>query len=172
ATIELGKLPMSPTPLAVAELLQEAVEPLQSLAQQKEVALEVVHDRAESQIVGDRQRLHQVFSNLVGNALKFTPPRGKVVVRAEAAGQGDVRFAIEDSGPGIPEESRPHLFDRYWQAQGEYRRGTGLGLWIAKSIVEAHHGTIWVESNLGRGSTFFFTVPSIAEDQAQPTAQA
>ena len=111
-------------------------------------------------------RIQQVLSNLVGNAIKFTPPGGRIVVSAEALAEPAVRFAVVDSGPGIAPEQLPHVFGRYWQANPADRRGIGLGLAIAKGLVEAHGGRIWVESQVGAGSKFYFTLPAaLAADE-------
>ncbi len=105
----------------------------------------------------DRDRLLRVFDNLVGNALKFTPPGGHIRVGA-ALNEDEVRFWVADTGVGIATEDLPHVFDRFWQARKGERRGTGLGLTIVKAIIEAHGGRIWVESALGVGTTFFFAL--------------
>ena len=110
-------------------------------------------------VLADSARIQQVLSNLVGNAVKFTPREGRIIVSAEQV-DGDVRFAVIDTGPGIPPEQVPHIFGRFWQANSSDRRGIGLGLAIAKGIVEAHGGRIWVESQVGCGSTFYFTLPA------------
>ena len=111
-------------------------------------------------VLADRDRLLQVFSNLVGNGLKFTPEGGRVRIRANLNGDRAVRFSVDDTGPGIPAESLPHLFELFWQARDRRATlGTGLGLSIARGIVEAHGGSISVESTPGEGSTFTFTVP-------------
>ena len=102
-------------------------------------------------------RIQQLLSNLVGNAIKFTPRDGVITVRAERDADG-VRVAVIDPGPGIAPEQLPHIFGRFWQGKRTDRRGLGLGLAIAKAIVEAHGGRIWVESTVGEGSTFYFTV--------------
>jgi CheY-like chemotaxis protein len=99
----------------------------------------------------------QIFDNLIGNAMKFTP-RGSIRLGAEAKGS-EVVFSVADTGIGIAPEDRQHLFDRFWQARATRRGGAGLGLAIVKGIVEAHGGRLWVESELGTGSTFFFTLP-------------
>jgi signal transduction histidine kinase len=109
----------------------------------------------------DAARIQQVLSNLVGNAVKFTPRQGRVTVCAERV-DDEVRFGVIDTGPGIPAEQVPHIFGRFWQAKPSDRRGIGLGLAIAKGIVEAHEGRIWVESHVGLGSTFYFTLPIVA----------
>jgi signal transduction histidine kinase len=100
----------------------------------------------------------QVLSNLLGNALKFTPEGGHIGVRAESEGEGAVRVSVVDTGPGISAEDVPHLFDPFWQSKDGAALGTGLGLAIARGIVEAHGGTISVDSSPGEGSTFTFTL--------------
>jgi signal transduction histidine kinase len=108
-------------------------------------------------VVADRERIAQLFANLVGNALKFTPASGRVVVSGRL--RGDVaEFLISDTGPGIPADQIPRLFDRFWQAKQAGRAGAGLGLFIARGIVEAHGGRLTVESTVGAGSTFIFTL--------------
>jgi signal transduction histidine kinase len=109
-------------------------------------------------ILVDRHRILQVLNNLIGNAIKFTPPGGAVTVRAQQT-EDDIQFCIEDTGPGIAQDEIPYIFDRFWQARKTARLGTGLGLFIVKGIVEAHGGRVWVESKLGAGSKFFFTLP-------------
>jgi signal transduction histidine kinase len=100
----------------------------------------------------------QVFGNLIGNAIKFTPKGGEIRILT-SLDNGEVRFTVADSGPGIPPEHLSHVFDRYWQAKSTAKLGTGLGLSIAKGIVEAHGGRIWVESPPGYGAQFNFTLP-------------
>jgi signal transduction histidine kinase len=108
-----------------------------------------------------------VFGNLIGNAIKFTPRAGSIRVAAECRGE-EALFSVADSGPGIEPQELAHVFDRFWQAQRTARLGTGLGLTIAKALVEAHGGRIWVESTVGQGATFFFTVPAVRAGVAQP----
>ena len=107
----------------------------------------------------DRDRLLQIFENLIGNALKFTGAGGIIGVGA-APRDGQVLFWVQDTGPGIAAENLPFLYDRFWQARKERAPGGGLGLPIAKGLVEAHGGKLWVETALGQGSTFFFTIPA------------
>jgi signal transduction histidine kinase len=106
----------------------------------------------------DHDRVVQVLSNLLGNAMKFTPARGTLNLRVARRGD-DVEFVLRDSGPGIRADALPHVFKRFWQADREPRRGLGLGLYICKTIVEAHGGRITVESEFGEGTTFRFTLP-------------
>lgn len=118
-------------------------------------------------IACDARRINQVLSNLLGNAIKFTPNGGTIRVTAREATNG-ITISISDTGPGISPEQLPKIFDRYWQAQGTKHLGTGLGLSIAKGIVEAHGAKIWVESQVGKGSSFFFTLPlATAETNAK-----
>src|SRR6185503_5323871 len=98
-------------------------------------------------VICDRERILQVLSNLVGNAIKFTPENGTIAVRAEPA-EGHVLVSVADTGPGIPDEYVPHIFERYWKGKRQGRTGTGLGLYIAKGIVDAHGGRIWLESKV------------------------
>jgi signal transduction histidine kinase len=119
----------------------------------------------------DRERILQVFSNLVGNALKFTPEGGSIRVRI-AKGDDHVLISVADTGSGIPDEYVPHLFERYWKGKRDGRTGTGLGLYIAKGIVEAHNGRIWLESRLGVGTTFYFTLPLTTDEQRLTPAEA
>jgi PAS domain S-box-containing protein len=156
--LEAGRLSLNANPQSALSLLDEAVSSARPLASQHLLRMEA--PEVLPSVLGDRDRLLQVFSNLVGNALKFTPTGGEVVVAAQEEGE-HVRFSIRDTGPGIPPESLAHLFDRFWQAQQGDRRGAGLGLSIAKGIVEAHGGQLRVESEVGRGSTFSFTVPQV-----------
>jgi PAS domain S-box-containing protein len=139
-------------------LLRSAAEMYAGLAAEQEVALWVDSPPEVPDVRADRARLLQVLSNLVGNALKFTPAGGSVRVGAEAAGE-TVRVWVSDTGRGIDAEHLPHLFERFWQARRGDRQGLGLGLSIAKAIVDAHGGRIWAESTPGAGSTFSFTLP-------------
>jgi signal transduction histidine kinase len=155
---ESGTLSVDLRDESVSALMKEAMEMLRPLA--TTAALDLRSEIAESvtTISADSARILQVLSNLVGNAIKFTPKGGVITVRAEPLGD-EVRFAVSDSGSGIPPDEMPHIFGRFWQANRKDRRGIGLGLAIAKGIVEAHGGRIWVESQVGIGSNFYFTVP-------------
>ncbi|OJH40896.1 ATP-binding protein [Cystobacter ferrugineus] len=159
ARIEAGHFIIEPAPHLPVTLMDEAIELLLPLATQKGLRLE---RHGGSELLGpvhcDRERILQVFSNLLGNAIKFTPAGGSVLVSAEP-GEGTVRFSVKDTGPGIPAEQLPHLFDRYWQARDKARMGSGLGLFISRGIIAAHGGQIWADSSVGVGSTFSFTLP-------------
>ncbi|WAS93267.1 PAS domain-containing sensor histidine kinase [Nannocystis punicea] len=156
--IERGTLAIERSPVDFAALFRGVVELMQPRAAELGIALDHAVAEEDMEVSGDPGRLMRVLLNLLDNALKFTPPQGRVSLRARRCG-GDVEIAVEDTGRGIDAEALPHVFDRYWQAKRASRAGAGLGLTIAKGIVEAHGGRIWVESTPGRGTVFRFTVP-------------
>lgn len=144
------------------QILQHAVESAELEASRRGVRLRWTSPVGDSlHILAAPKRLSQVFANLIGNALKFTPQGGAVTVEAHRDGDM-VRFAVLDTGPGIPPEELPHLFERFYQTRQNpvKSEGLGLGLAICKGLVEAHGGSIWVESLPGCGAAFNFTVPS------------
>ncbi|HEX6371902.1 MAG TPA: ATP-binding protein [Longimicrobium sp.] len=158
SSLESGSMVMSPRPCAPSVLVCAAEEMFRPVAEEKGVVLTVQDPPDLPPAQADYGRMLQVFGNLVANAIKFTPAGGQVEVGAERA-VDYVRFWVRDTGPGIEREHLPRLFDRFWQARRGARSGAGLGLAIAKSIVEAHGGQIWAESDPGQGSTFHFTLP-------------
>ncbi len=157
--LESGEVPLSRGPRDVQSVLDEACNSLRPLAAEKGIELTCTVGDGCPPVDADRDRLLQVLSNLVGNAIKFTPEGGRITLRTEPMGR-EIRFVVADTGIGIAPENLPHLFDRFWQANRAYRQGAGLGLAIAKRIVEAHGGRILVESTPGQGTTFFFTIPA------------
>jgi PAS domain S-box-containing protein len=162
ASIEAGRLAVFPESCRVGDLLAESVDALQPLAVQKQQILKWEAIDPEAQVFCDPERVQQVLVNLAGNALKFTPPGGTIAVKAEIA-DGWVRCEVADDGPGIPPEWGERIFERYWKPRETAKRGVGLGLFIARGIVEAHGGRIGVESAMGRGSRFYFTLPGLRE---------
>ena len=151
-------LSVEPALHTIGPLLDETLEMIQPQAREKSLqTTSHCPDTATAWL--DRERTLQVLSNLVGNAVKFTPEHGTVTLTAELTAT-EVTIAVRDTGPGIPRGDVPHVFDRYWQAKRSDRRGIGLGLPIAKGLVEAQGGKLWVESEPGRGTTFFFTLPA------------
>ena len=155
AQIQAGKLAVEQMPQDVEGLIRDCVEMLRPLAATKDLKGMA---SAGLQVRGDRERVLQILSNLVGNAIKFTPEGGSIFIEAQDTGH-EVRFSVRDTGQGISEEELPRIFDRFWQAQRKNRAGIGLGLSIAKGLVEAQGGRLDVESKLGAGTTFFFTLP-------------
>ena len=141
----------------LATLLRDGCEALhvQALAKQQQVSCDL--PTAPLAVNADSDRICQVLGNLIGNAIKFTPRGGRIALGARREGK-EVRVWVTDQGPGIPEADLPCVFDPYWQASGTERLGAGIGLKIAKGLVEAHGGRIWVESRMGEGTTFSFTL--------------
>ena len=158
AAVEAGQFRVALAPIAVEALIDDALELLRPLAAAKGIRLIADVEHELPKVVADRERMLQVFSNLGGNALKFTPNGGRLEIRA-AVRDGTVEFAVSDSGTGITPHDIPHIFDRYWQSSKTARNGVGLGLAITRGIVQAHGGTIRVESTVGYGTTFRFTLP-------------
>jgi PAS domain S-box-containing protein len=160
ALVEAGRLRVEFAPLQAADLARDAVEMQRPLAEASGVTISLEVEPDVRTAWGERRRLLQVFDNLLGNATKFTQAGGRIVVRVAVKNE-DVMFSVADSGVGIAPDAVPHVFDRFWQATTRARRlGAGLGLPITKGIVEAHGGRIGVESEVGRGTTFFFTIPA------------
>jgi signal transduction histidine kinase len=158
AKIEAGRFSVEKVRNPVDELVAELVEQFQPLAMQKSVLLESRVPTEECFAEFDRERVYQVLSNLIGNALKFTPARGRILVSVERA-QGNLVFEVTDTGVGIAPDQLPHVFERFWQGKEAEQQGTGLGLSIARGIVEAHGGRISAKSELGKGSCFSFSLP-------------
>ncbi len=192
--VESGRFTICPVPLAPAPLLCQLVEEMRLQADNKGLTLQADLSDDLPMLTADGPRIVQVLNNLLSNAIKFTPPGGRVRVRGycleaergpatHAADGGDAPappglpqgrwlvVCVEDTGPGIPAAELPHLFTRFYrtaEAQHQAIKGTGLGLYVAKAIVEAHHGYIGVESQPGRGSTFWFALPLSPEcEQAE-----
>jgi signal transduction histidine kinase len=169
--LEGGKrLPIEPARVDVTTLMEEAYDLFKAQAAASEVNLGFEPAENVPPVYADRHRVMQVLSNLIGNSLKFTPPEGTISVRADTWGS-EVLFTIADTGPGIPAENLNDVFTPYWQAKRAERHGAGLGLPIAKGIVEAHGGRIWVESQPGAGTKFFFTLP-VAKAATSPAESA
>lgn len=161
-SLEAGGVSLNLQARSLDTVLAEAVDSVQPAAAAKSLDIKAEAAQPELRILCDAERLMQVFTNLLGNAAKFTPAGGSI--RIVAVQQGMLcRFAVTDTGPGIAPEQLPHVFDRFWQGRHKAREGAGLGLAIAKSIVEAHGGKIEVQSLLGAGTTFVFTIPLASE---------
>ena len=157
AQIQAGTLAVERRAEDLEGIVREGLEMLRPLALRLDLKLDGLAS-AGVQVHCDRGRILQIVSNLVGNALKFTPKGGSIFIGAHGSGH-EALFFVRDTGQGIPELELPRVFDRFWHAQTNNRSGIGLGLSIVKGLVEAHAGRIWVESKLGSGSTFFFTLP-------------
>jgi len=177
ATLDAGNpLAMNVGQHDLAELTLEISELLEPIAQSNQVTLKTELSAA-TYVLCDRDRVQQVLANLIGNAIKFTRSRGAIDVGASRR-DGEVVVSVRDTGVGIRDDHVPHIFEPYWKADSERSSGTGLGLSIARAIIEAHGGRVWVETEPGSGSSFYFTLraadPSaIVHDEAllAPTAQ-
>ena len=162
AVIEAGGVELKPENLSLAAVIHEVTNGLRTVAEEKRIDLEVTSTYANLIAWADRDKIVQVLTNLIGNAIKFTPLRGKVSVTIHRNGEGWPQVSIADTGPGISPEEKERIFDEFYQITrpGERKsKGVGLGLPIAKKLVEMHGGRIWVESEMGNGSIFCFTLP-------------
>jgi K+-sensing histidine kinase KdpD len=158
--IEAGQLNLAISPFSIMDVIQGVAASTQPLATEKNLSLKVTVPADLPGALGDERRITQVLINLVGNAIKFTDA-GEIQIEA-AAVYGELVVSVSDTGPGISEADRENIFEEFRQADGSIAKrkgGTGLGLAIAKRIVELHGGKIWVESEIGKGSTFSFTLP-------------
>jgi signal transduction histidine kinase len=157
--VQTGKLSLRKAPQDVQMLLRDATSLIEASARAKAIDVRVDADAVRGTVLPcDRDRVVQVLSNLLDNAVKFSPPATRVVVAARPA-QAEFCFEVTDEGSGIDSAQLPHVFQPMWQAEHGAQRGLGLGLYIARALVEAHGGNIRVESTPGRGSRFSFTLP-------------
>jgi two-component system, NtrC family, sensor histidine kinase KinB len=156
--IESGRVELFPLPTAVSQLVRSAIEEHQGNAADKGLDLAYDSPLPEARVLADHERIGHVFSNLIGNALRHTPAGGQVSLSA-ALLDGSVRFTVADNGKGIPQEFRERVFEKFFRVPDTEPRGTGLGLYIAREIVRGHGGDIGVDSEPGKGSSFWFTLP-------------
>lgn len=158
-SIQSEKLELRTAPADVSELIDDAIAMFEAMAHAKSITVTKHIELAQRAVACDRERVVRVIANLLGNAIKFTPARGRVVLQATRTG-AEVRVSLRDDGPGIPREEREKLFERYWKGASTGRNGIGLGLYIARGIIEAHGGRITVDSEVGVGSSFTFSLPA------------
>ncbi len=157
--IESGQAPIEKHPVVPIELIQQSVDRMQLQAERAGLKISIECPKNLAKINVDRQRIEQVFMNLIHNSIKFTPPNGEIKVSAKANAT-EVIFTVKDNGTGIPPKDLERIFERFYKTdKAGSQKGTGLGLSIARHLVEAHGGKIWVESVLTQGSTFFFSIP-------------
>jgi signal transduction histidine kinase len=163
-SLDAGRLPFAREPVAVSDVMGTTETMFLPVAREQGVEFAIESAADLPRVDADAHRLQQALSNLLGNAMKFTPSGGRVVLSARVAGDEEngraIRFEVSDTGPGIPEQDLPHVFDWLWHSQAGERTGCGLGLAIAKGVIEAHSAQLMVESVPGHGSTFWFTLPA------------
>jgi signal transduction histidine kinase len=157
--LQSGRLSLAVEDVSVDEIIRQADETFRPLAEHRRVHLEMA-GKDGATVRADPTRVSQIVGNLLGNAIKFTPEQGSVKLRATPQ-DSEILFQVTDDGPGISADSVSHIFDSFWQARKNDRRGVGLGLAIAKTLVEAQGGKIWVESKVDHGSTFSFSLPAV-----------
>jgi len=159
---EAGQLHLNLVPTEPGELVSSMAETFREAAREKNIMLETAITPGLPTILADPDRLRQVFANLISNALRHTPAGGVITLAAQPAGDG-VRFSVSDTGPGLTPEEQAHVFERFWRADASRSRdkgGSGLGLTIARYLIEAHGGEMGVESEPGQGATFWFVLPA------------
>lgn len=167
---DVGKLAVTLHPVAAVSLIQDAVRLFDVRAEAKGIRLDWKADENLPNVICDRDRVLQVLSNLLDNSLKFTPAGGSILISAKKKGD-EVWFAVKDTGVGISKEKVNYVFERYWQTNSNSKDGLGLGLFIAKGIVKAHHGDIFIESTPGVGTEISFNLPTV-EKQADKQPHA
>ncbi|MGB9628570.1 MAG: sensor histidine kinase, partial [Thermodesulfobacteriota bacterium] len=176
--IESGKMEMNFQELDLKVIIEFVSNSLKLQAENKSIKLGLEISEEMPKVYGDREKLEQILTNLLGNAIKFTPEGGEILITAkpfQPDGEKDkkmVSISVKDTGIGIPKEHLSQIFEKFHQVEGSLHRstsGTGLGLAITKGLVEAHQGRIWVESELGKGSTFTFTLPISEGERREPS---
>jgi len=161
--IESGHVEVRPTNLPLTALAEEVAEHMKALAAEKLIRIEIPPADPKVTAWADRDKVTQVLMNLIGNAVKFTPRDGKITVALEKNGSDYIQISVADTGPGILPEERNRIFSKFYQVANvdkQKPKGSGLGLAISKALVEMHGGKIWMESEVGKGSTFYFTLPA------------
>jgi PAS domain S-box-containing protein len=168
ANIRVGRIAVSMRPELVSKLIQQAVLVHEPLAQDKGIRLVTKISNPDDVVQCDRERVLQVLANILGNAIKFTPA-GQIEIEVARDGK-HIQVSVQDSGPGIADEDLPHVFDAYWSGARDRSRGTGLGLYITKRIIEAHGTRIWIESRLGAGTRVHFWLDRLKESEPKAAA--
>lgn len=159
------RLVIKTLPEAVPAILNEVASQLAPIAADKGVELAVLAEPGLPEARCDRERVIQILNNLMSNAIRYTPKGARIELRAANA-ESELVVSVRDQGPGIAEQDLPHLFERFWQGKKSHRSSAGLGLAITRSLVDAHGGRIWVESAVGKGASFYFTLPAV--EKARP----
>ena len=158
--IEAGHVELRLTDVSLAEVTEEVLETLRLQAEEKSLVLETMAPSPLAPVRGDRDKILQILTNLIHNAIKFTPPSGHISISLTPMEDHTIQVCVADTGCGIAVEEMPNVFDRFYRSDNVETRGAGLGLAITKSLVDLHQGRIWVESTVGSGSRFYFTLPT------------
>jgi signal transduction histidine kinase len=166
ARIEAGRVKLHLAPIVPWDVADEVIEEMRPLAAESRVSLIIETPQPGIHVLADRDKLHQILLNLVHNAVKFTPAGGQVRIGVQWSVDGSVVTTVRDTGEGIPAEELPRVFEKFYQLGDEEveKKGSGLGLTITQKLVELHGGRIWVESEVGAGTTFCFSLPSAQRD--------
>ncbi len=152
-----GKFQLQLTENRIDDLIRDSVEGCSHVAATKNISLQILASK-DGVLSCDRDRVAQILSNLIGNAVKFTPENGSITVATQES-ENEIRVSIQDTGPGIPYDQKTRIFERFAQLGNQQRGGIGLGLYISKTLAESHSGNLGVTSEPGLGSTFWFTLP-------------
>lgn len=159
--LQSGVVKIAPRPVDTVHFMADCIQRMRHVAENKRI--DIVTDIPEDlpEIMGDPEHLHQVFMNLIGNAIKFSAPETKITVQATKKGKKRLAFYVSDNGPGIPEDEQSLIFNKYYRGRSvrKHMDGVGLGLSISKHIIEVHKGWLWVKSEMGKGSTFGVILP-------------
>ncbi|MEW6056401.1 MAG: ATP-binding protein [Bdellovibrionota bacterium] len=166
AKLEAGHMTVQKERVNAKKIIDDVSDLFEPFAHEKSIRIEKKVDKNNPEILCDSKQIHRVISNLVSNAIKFTPDGGRITISAEVS-DSKMHFSVTDTGQGIQQQNLPFVFDRFWQAKSNSQRGTGLGLAIVKSLIKAHDGNIWVESEAGQGTSFHFTLPLAKEALAK-----
>ncbi len=165
--IEEGSLILNKKPFRIDEIIKESIKKIKTIAKQNEIRITVEAKGELKPVNADQEIIERVLSNLLLNAMSFSPPQSEIKIIAEPKGEKDfIKVSVADQGKGIPKEFQKKIFDKFFQEVKDGDRiqhSTGLGLTFCKIAIEAHNGMIWVESKEGKGSTFSFTIPTTAE---------
>jgi signal transduction histidine kinase len=160
--LQSGAVKINPRPFDTVHFMEDCLERMRHVAENKRINIVANIPDSLPELMGDPGHLHQVFHNLIGNAVKFSNPGTRIVVRAQKDGKKRLKFQVTDNGPGIPEDEQTRIFNKYYRGRTvrSHMDGVGLGLSISKHIVEVHKGRLWVTSEVGKGSTFAVTLPT------------
>jgi signal transduction histidine kinase len=162
--LEAGQITLSRQPTDLASLVSKAAETLKPLSDRRGQTVQLQLPQSISTVHVDRRRIEQAVTNILSNAIRYTPKQGNILIRISETPR-HLQVCVTDDGPGIPEELQDHIFEKFFVVGSrQTHSGLGLGLYIAREMIELHSGSIWVESQVGKGSTFCFQLPRAMEE--------